>query len=280
MKSAFSAALLLGEQEDRRGQGGQHQEVEHPVDGDQPQDVPVAQRPARSGRPISSRRRRVPTAGRPGGLSASHESHRRHRYQRSPPDSRENRYPPARSAAASVPEQLMAVQPAADQLIPQPGKVPAEAVPCRAPPAAPPDCHCSPSVTTLRPRRETASPPRLQTSAARPEFLSRARRLRSSPARLARAAAQSGPVFAQAPDPVRVPGQGGAAGQQPGGVPRHLRCALRLLRRRQYPQGLSGIRHGRWQPPDRRVQGRCPGTRGVSHGCGQEGQARGKVNKG
>jgi hypothetical protein len=27
---------------------------------------------------------------------------------------------------------------------------------------------------------------------------------------------------------------------------------------RQYPQGLSGIRHGRWQPPDRRVQGPLP----------------------
>jgi len=45
-----------------------------------------------------------------------------------------------------------------------------------------------------------------------PVFLSRARRLRLSPAHPVRAAAQSGPVFAQAPDPVRVPGQGGAAG--------------------------------------------------------------------
>ena len=57
----------------------------------------------RSGRLISSRGGGCFTVGLPGGLSASHESHRRHRYQRSPPESRANRLSSGRSAAASVP---------------------------------------------------------------------------------------------------------------------------------------------------------------------------------
>ena len=232
----------------------------------------------RSGRLISSRGGGCSTVGLSGGLSASHESHRRHRYQRSPPSRGRTAYPPAAAPPRRSPAAHgRAARSRSAHTAAWEGT--GEAALYRAPPAAPPDSPYSPARDYPATATGTASPPRLQTSAARPVFLAHARRLRSSPAYPARAA-QSGPVFAQAPDPVRVPSQGGAAGQQPGGVPRHLRCALRLLRRRQYPQGLSGIRHGRWQPPDRRVQGRCPGTRGVSHGCGQEGQARGKVNKG
>jgi hypothetical protein len=39
-------SLMVSEQDHRRGQGGQYQEVEQPVHGDQPQHVAVPQRPA------------------------------------------------------------------------------------------------------------------------------------------------------------------------------------------------------------------------------------------
>ena len=63
--------LVAGEQEYGGGEGGQDQEMQNPVDGDQPQDVPVAQRPAAQREGDLLARRRVP----PGRLAGRAQHH-------------------------------------------------------------------------------------------------------------------------------------------------------------------------------------------------------------
>ena len=95
--------LVAGEQEHGGCERGQDQEMQDPVDGDEPQDVAVTQRAAAQREGDFLTRRRVTPGGPAGGLSTTQESQRRQRYQRSPPDSRAKRWSPRRSSAASVP---------------------------------------------------------------------------------------------------------------------------------------------------------------------------------
>ena len=53
--------------------------------------------------------------------------------------------------------------------------------------------------------------------------------------------------------------------------------AVSRQHRRHPLRGLRCIQRGRWQPPDRGVSG---DERGVGHGCGQEGKARGEGSQG